>query len=63
MICTEIVFFFNTTQIITRYPRSGSLSLLALYRNVLVELNKKNKNAHIYFADSPFVGKALVLSS
>lgn len=36
-------FFFNTTQIITRYPRSGSLSLLALYRNVLVELNKKIK--------------------
>lgn len=36
-------FFFNTTHIITRYPRSGSLSLLALYRNVLVELNKKIK--------------------
>lgn len=36
-------FFFNTTHIITRYPRSGGLSLLALYRNVLVELNKKIK--------------------
>lgn len=55
-------FFFNTTQIITRYPRSGSLSLLALYRNVLVELNKKNKNAHIYFADSPPNSSHLSLS-